>query len=104
GQGAVVAGIANSTEARGLVVTGWYQTYLGRQPSDDEVKADAKALATQTQEKVLSGVLGSTEFVIIRAQNMGFGGTADQNYVKALYKVLLGRTPSSTELDLQVAE
>src|SRR5439155_26043740 len=103
GQAAVVDGIANSTEARALVVTGWYQTYLGRSPSGSEVSADADALATQTQESVLSGILGSPEF-FNRAQNMGFGGTADQNYVKALYKVLLGRTPSSTELDGQVAE
>jgi hypothetical protein len=101
GQAAVVAGIANSTEARARVVTGWYQTYLGRTPSATEVSAQVTALASQTQEQVLSGILGSTEF-FSRAQNMGFGGTANQNYVEELYQVLLGRTPSSTELAGQV--
>src|SRR5262249_43823051 len=102
GQAAVVAGIANSTEARAGVVTGWYQTYLGRSPSAAEVSAQVTALGSQTQEQVLSGILGSTEF-FSRAQNMGFGGTANQNYVSALYQSLLGRTPSNTELASQVA-
>jgi hypothetical protein len=101
GQAAVVAGIVNSTEARARVVTGWYQTYLGRSPSATEVSAQVTALASQTEEQVLSGILGSTEF-FSRAQSLGFNGTADQKYVQALYQALLGRVPSSTELASQV--
>jgi hypothetical protein len=104
GQSAVVAGIASLFPARARVVTGWYQTYLGRPAKDNEVKVDADALATQTQEQVLSGILGSDEFFFIRAQSMGFGGTREQNYVTALYELLLKRTPKSTELAEQVAE
>jgi hypothetical protein len=106
GQAAVVSGIANSTEARTHTVTGWFQTYLGRTPSAAEVSVWAPLLASQTQEQVLSGILGSTEF-FNDAQNMGFGGTgptaADQNFVIALYQDLLGRTPSQTEVNNQVA-
>jgi hypothetical protein len=101
GQSAVVSGIVNSTEARARVATGWFQTYLGRSPSATETSAYVTALASQTEEQVLSGILGSAEF-FSRAQGMGIGGTADQNYVSALYKTVLGRTPSSTELASQV--
>jgi hypothetical protein len=102
GQSAVVAGIANSTEASDRVVTLWYQTYLGRAPGAAGVNVWAPLLASQTQEQVLSDILGSTEF-FNDAQNMGFGKTKAENYVMALYKDLLGRTPSSTELANQVA-
>jgi hypothetical protein len=52
----------------------------------------------QTEEQVLSQILGSQEFYA-RAQTMGFTGTADQNYVQALYQVLLNRTASNAEVD-----
>src|SRR5262249_48911024 len=77
GQSAVVASIVNSVEARARVVTGWYQTYLGRTPSANETSYWVAVLGTQTEEQALSGILGSTEFYS-RAQSMGFGGTADQ--------------------------
>jgi hypothetical protein len=102
GQAAVVAGISNSTEARDRTVTGWFQTYLGRAPSATDLSAYVTALATQTQEQVLRTIVGSTES-FNDAQNMSFGGTANQNYVEALYKDLLGRIPSATELASQVA-
>jgi hypothetical protein len=103
GQPAVVNGIANSLEAHLRVVRGWYQTYLGRPPSVKELNRDARALGSKTQEQVLKGIVGSSEFYSL-AQGMGFGGTPDENYVRALYKVLLGRTASSTEVADQVAE
>ena len=98
-----MAGIANSTEARELVIRNWYQTYLGRQAKDNEVSAGVMALASQIQEKVLSEITGSTEY-FDDAQNRGFAGTPDQDFVKALYKDLLLRAPGKTELDSQVAE
>jgi FG-GAP-like repeat/Domain of unknown function (DUF4214)/Putative Ig domain len=103
GQVQVVNGIAKSSEALAFVATGWFQTYLHRSPGTDEVKAYATLLATQTQEQVLSQILGSPEF-LQDVQNRGFKGTPSQNYVQALYVDLLGRTPSDTELADQVAE
>jgi hypothetical protein len=102
GQSAVVAGIVNSVEARARVVTGWYKSYLNRNPASNETSFWATALGSQTEEQVLSQILGSTEFYS-RAQRISKIGTADQNYVAALYQALLGRAPSSTELASQVA-
>jgi hypothetical protein len=101
GEAAVASGIVNSTEAHVHVVTGWFQTYLGRTPSTSETSFWANLLSGQTEEQVLSQIVGSTEFYS-RAQGMGFGGTPAQNYVQALYKLLLGRTAGSTELTNQV--
>jgi hypothetical protein len=103
GQSAVVSGIVNSTEAHVRVVVSWFQTYLGRSPSSTESGFWAGLLSGQTEENVLSQIVGSTEFYS-RAQSMGFGGTPNQNCVQALYQSLLGRAPSSTELAAQVNE
>jgi hypothetical protein len=102
GQSAVVSGIVNSAEARNRLVTDWYQTYLGRSPSANETSFWANVLGSQTEEQALSGIVGSAEF-FNRAQTLGFGGTANQNYVSALYQSLLGRTASSAEVDAQVS-
>ncbi len=62
-------------------------------------------LAGQTEEQVLSQVLGDSagsEFYN-RAQGLVASGTADERYVKALYLVLLNRTPSDAEVAGQVA-
>ncbi len=98
GQAAVAAGIARSPEALDHLVQGWYQTYLGRQAQGGEELGWVNLLqAGQSEEQVLSDILGGVEF-FNRAQTMGFGGTADQNYVLALYQLLLGRSASSNEL------
>jgi hypothetical protein len=58
--------------------------------------------AGQSEEQVLSQILGSTEFYN-RAQSSSSGQSQDQNYVQALYQVLLGRTPTGAEVDGWVA-
>ena len=50
----------------------------------------------QSEEQVLSRILASPEFYN-RAQALGDFGTPDQNYVQALYRLLLGRTASDAE-------
>jgi len=97
GQAAVAADILNSTEARDDLVVSWYQTYLGRTPSSTDISYWVTGLGSVTEEQVLSQILGSTEFYS-DAQNKGYGGTANQNYVTALYEDLLGRAPDSTGL------
>ncbi len=96
GSTAVAQGISNSLEARMYLVKGWYTQYLGRVPSLAEAQNWANAMQVQSEEQLLSGILGSTEFYN-RAQTL-FTGSADERYVRALYQALLGRTPSSGEV------
>ena len=89
--------IAGSMEGRDHLVKSWYLAFLGRQANGTEELGWASALASQSDEQVLSQILGSQEF-FNRAQTLGFGDTADGNYVRALYKLLLNRTASSGEV------
>ena len=93
GQAAVVSGIVNGAEGRNRLVGIWYQTYLGRSATSSEISTSATLLAGQTEEQVLSKILGSTEY-FNRAQTRGFGGTANENLVLALFQDLLGRRPA----------
>ena len=101
GQLAVAGDIQNSFEARDRLVKTWYQLYLGRPAAGTEERNWVGMLqAGASEEQVLSQILGgsgSHEFYD-RAQHMGFEGTADQNYVRALYQMLLGRTASDAEV------
>jgi CSLREA domain-containing protein len=104
-QQAVAAAIAGSPEADDHLVQSWYFAFLGRQAASSEVVGWVKLLqAGQSEEQVLRQILGDPghEFYD-RAQTLGFGGTADQNYVQGLYQGLLNRRASSSELDNGVA-
>jgi hypothetical protein len=98
GRRAVVAGIDGSFEARDRVVKGWYQTFLGRTAMNGEENFWAHLLATQTQEQTLSQILGSGEF-FTHAQTLGFIGSANSQFIQALYSLLLNRTPGSPEIN-----
>src|SRR5262249_4036705 len=96
GQQAVATGIQGSFEARDHLVKTWYQTYLGRAADGtEELGWVAQLAAGQSEEQVLSRILGSTEFSD-RAQTLVSGATPDQRYVQALYSVLLDRTGSDS--------
>jgi hypothetical protein len=84
-------------EGRDHLVKGWYETYLGRPAAGGEELGWVGLLFQgQSEEQVLSQILASPEFYN-RAQTLGHFGSADQNYVQALYRVLLGRTASDAE-------
>jgi hypothetical protein len=51
-----------------------------------------------TEETVLSQILGSSEFYA-HAQTRGFTGSANYQFVQALYQLLLNRTPSPAEVN-----
>ncbi len=93
----VAQDIAGSTEGRDHLVKSWYIAFLGRQANGTEELGWVNALASQSEEQVLSQILSSQEFYT-RAQTLGFGDTAAGNYVRALYKLLLNRTASSAEV------
>ncbi len=97
-QAGVAAGIERSQEARTHLVDSWYKTYLGRQPQNGEEQGWVNLLLQgQTEEKVLSGILGSTEF-FNHAQTLVASGTPPERYVQALYQLLLERTGSAAEV------
>jgi hypothetical protein len=97
GQRAVAAGIEGSLEARDRLVRTWYQAFLGRPAQGGEELGWADLLASQSEEQVLSQILGSPEF-FSRTQALGLGGTAEQDYVQALYQALLNRPAGGGEV------
>jgi predicted outer membrane repeat protein len=98
GRVALVTDIANSTEGRDHLVKGWYVTFLGRTAHNGEEMGWANLLASQTEEQVLSQLLGTTEF-FNRAQTLGFSGSANSQFIQALYSLLLNRIPSQAEIN-----
>src|SRR5262249_53274338 len=77
----------------------WYVGYLGRPtpPSSAEVQWAVSALtAGASEESILSGLLGGTEFYN-RAQTLTPVGSADERFIRSLFKVLLNRDPVGGE-------
>ena len=100
GQGAVARSIEFSPEARTHLVQGWYVTFLGRAaaPPASEVQWWVNLLLKgNTEEQVLSSILATAEFYY-RAQTLVSSGTPDERFVGALYRLLLNRTPSQSEV------
>lgn len=90
---AVLAGVSGSLEAHILKVQRWYSLYLGRAAVIDPNNGWVQLLSGgMSEENVISGILGSDEF-FNRAQAL-FTGTANERYVKALYRFLLHRDPA----------
>jgi Domain of unknown function (DUF4214) len=97
-QAAIATDIEHSAEARGHLVQSWYVIFLGRSAVGGEEQGWVNLLlAGQTEEQMLSGILSSAEFYN-RAQTLGLAGTADQQYVEALYLLVLNRTGASSEV------
>jgi large repetitive protein len=93
--------IERSFEALHRDVVGWYQTYLGRTPSNAEVLPYVNTMmAGATEEQMLAGILGSPEYTNHVATLPGFtGGPSDSNFIRGLYVQLLNRTPNQSEIN-----
>ena len=103
GSTAVASGIQASHEAREHLVRSWYLTYLGRTANGVEEQIWVNLLATESEEQVLSAILSDSGHDFYnRAQSLISSGTADDRYVKALYLVLLDRSPSAAEVQYWV--
>jgi hypothetical protein len=99
GPSAVASGIERSNEARFRLVMSWYIRYLGRQPNGGEEQSWVNLLiAGHSEEEVLSDILGSQEF-FMRASALFNTGTANGNYIMALYSLVLNRTPTTSEFN-----
>jgi hypothetical protein len=102
-QALVATTIEHSAEARDHLVKSWYQLFLGRPAVNGEESAWVSLLLQgQTEETVLSLILGSPEFYQ-RAQTLVLTGTPDERFVQALYQVLLHRTGSSLDISAWVS-
>ncbi len=94
----VIQGIEESAEGRDHLVRGWYQRYLGRDADGREEQGWVRLLeAGESEEQVLSGILNSQEF-LARAQQLFNSGNAGENFVRALYDLLLDRDSSGDEI------
>jgi hypothetical protein len=97
GKAAVVQGIGRSREAYTHLVDTLYMRYLGR-------PADALGVTNfvnylqggGTEERVLSAILGSTEYLI---RVTAGASNPIPTYVQALYRDLLNRMPSAVEVN-----
>jgi hypothetical protein len=94
----VIQGIAKSDEGLDVLVRGLYRQYLGRDALNGEEKFWVSLLKdNETEEQVISDILGSQEFFNL-AQTQVITGTPNERFVTAVYQVLLGRTPRSDEV------
>lgn len=100
GRTAVVEGIETSLEARSSVVKNWYAQFLGRAAVNGEEGFWVKKLMDgETEEEVLSKIMGSAEFVERCPELIGADEASDETFVRSLYKVLLGRGATDAEVD-----
>jgi hypothetical protein len=96
----VVSDIEHSLEARDRVVRNWYQSYLGRTPvGGEELGWAYQMMAGQTEEQVLSAILGSPEFAS-RSQALFNAPTAAEGQVQGLYQLVLHRAPVPEEVSV----
>jgi hypothetical protein len=104
GAAVVASGIAQSPAARDYLVKSWYLKYLNRPAVNGEEQGWVNMLlAGQSEEQVLSDILGSSGFAN-DAQTLIASGTQQQRDVQALYQLLLNRTASSAEMTFWVNE
>jgi hypothetical protein len=103
GRAAVVDGIERSPEARTDLVKGWYSRYLGRPAAGGEEQSWVRMLlAGASEEQTLAGILASPEF-LAHSASLG-AGRPEEQFVGALYQLLLNRTPAPAEVSGWVRE
>jgi hypothetical protein len=101
--GLVAWGIEHSQEARERLVKSWYLAFLGRPArGGEELNLVNLLLLGQTEEDVLSVLLGGAEF-LNHAQTLSATGPPDQRFVQALFLLLLNRSGQSAEIATQVS-
>ena len=84
-----------STEYRQLLVQSYVQDLLGRAANPTDLSFFVPLLSTESDQFVQAQIAGSLEFFLKS------GGT-DADFVTALFKDFLNRTPTSTDLALWV--
>jgi len=107
GRSGVANDIIHSAEADARLVDQLYLQYLGRPADPGGESFWVKFLqAGHSEEDVLAGLLGSSEFYN-RAQqlaNLASPDDPDADFVRALYETLLGRAGSQSEISSWVVQ
>jgi len=95
---AALQAILHSLESLDNFVRDLYQTFLGRAPQGNEEMGWVQGLLNgMSQEQLLAQLLATPEFAT-RANTLIDGSNADQNFVRALYQLVLHRTPSDSDV------
>jgi subtilisin-like proprotein convertase family protein len=90
--------VTASNEYKSILVTRWYQQYLGRAPLPSESAFWVGVLASpgMTDERVQSMILGSSEFFFRSPIITGAGGSPTlDTFVDAVYAEVLNRAPDA---------
>lgn len=96
GPAAVALGIERSREARTALVRDWYETFLGRSArAGEEGYWVEQLVAGASEEQVLTSLLSSVEY---RSRAARANGGGDAGFVRGLYRQLLGRDGSASEV------
>ncbi|MCI0458124.1 MAG: DUF4214 domain-containing protein [Gemmataceae bacterium] len=92
GRGAVIRGIEQSLEGRTNLVRNWYRQFLGREVDDAGLSywVGQRLIQGASEEEVQAGILGSAEF-LQRAQGQFNSGDPNENFLRAVYRLLLKR-------------
>ncbi len=98
-QTAALQAILHSEEYFDDYVRFLYQTFLNRAPQGNEEMGWVHGLQNgMSQEQLLAQLLATPEFAA-RANGLTGGSNADQNFILAVYQLVLYRTPSTTDLN-----
>lgn len=99
GRANVANGIARSPESLRRVVDNIYLRYLGRSAFGDPSSASwiTAIQSGRTLEQTIAGVVGSPEFAS-RASVLSGKVDTNENYIRALYTLMLDRVPSDNEV------
>src|SRR5262249_52745599 len=77
--------VEDSPAAYDHLVTTWFLNYLGRRPAPDETQKFVGLLEVgESEEQVLSVILGSQEFYA-RAQTLISSGTSDERFSRRCF-------------------
>ena len=88
----------NGGEYRNRLVTGYFKTFLGRTPMPGEITPWVAQFTTGARaEQIIAGLLGQPEY-------FQYKGNTNPSWLTSLYRNLLGRDPSTTELSNDVAK
>ncbi|HEV3025913.1 MAG TPA: DUF4214 domain-containing protein, partial [Pirellulales bacterium] len=105
GRSGVANTIVRSAESLTRVVDGFYTRFLNRTPSASEAAFWVNGITHNglTGEQVIDSFLSSAEFAA-RANTLIGGANADTNFVKALYSLVLNRTPAASEVNFWMGQ
>jgi hypothetical protein len=104
GHAFVATAVENSPEAMGIRVKDWYQTYLGRAAGDQDITWWVFQLTNGLPETAVQAtILGSAEYNLRALNNSTTNSTGSQAFIGSLYKQVLDRTASNSDLSFWMA-